>query len=75
MKVNLFVTGDDENNLKTPKLTVDAAGNVYIDGTLVRYAEVEGKDVTGAKKLADAKAAQITSVSKGIFDSVRRERI
>ena len=47
LKVNLFVTGDDENNLKTPKLTVDAAGNVYIDGTLVRYAEVEGNDVKG----------------------------
>lgn len=75
LKVNLFVTGDDENNLKTPKLTVDAAGNVYIDGTLVRYAEVEGKDVTGAKKLADAKAAQITSVSKGIFDSVKGKNI
>lgn len=75
LKVNLFVTGDDENNLKTPKLTVDAAGNVYIDGTLVRYAEVEGKDVIGAKKLADAKAAQITSVSKGIFDSVKGKNI
>lgn len=75
LKVNLFVTGDDENNLKTPKLTVDAAGNVYIDGTLVRYAEVEGNDVKGAKKLADAKAAQITSVSKGIFDSVKGKNI
>ena len=75
LKVNLFVTGDDENNLKTPKLTVDAAGNVYIDGTLVRYAEVEGNDIKGAKKLADAKAAQITSVSKGIFDSVKGKNI
>ena len=75
LKVNLFVTGDDENNLKTPKLTVDAAGNVYIDGTLVRYAEVEGNDVKGAKKLADAKAAQITSVSKGIFDSVKGKNL
>lgn len=75
LKVNLFVTGDSEEHLKTPKLTVDAAGNVYIDGTLVRYAEVEGKDATGAKKLADAKAAQITSVSKGIFDSVKGKNI
>ena len=75
LNVNLFVTGDEENNLKTPKLTVDAAGNVYIDGNLVRYVEVEGEDSAGAKKLADEKAAQITSVSKGIFDSVKGKNV
>lgn len=73
--VSLFVTGDDDSSLKTPKLTVDAAGNVYIGGTLVRYVEVEGNDTVGAKAIADAKAAQITDISKGIFESIKGKNV